>query len=179
MNARIAKAAALMMFPVLFVGCAGIQHSKSPSMACSEKWVVLPLNNYSEAPQAGQTAAKMVENALRTRGLPDVNHYPASLDDSLAEFSMSQQQYDKALDWAKGRNARYGVTGAVTEWRYKSGVDGEPAVGMTLQIVDVESGKGLWSAGGAKTGWSSDALSGVGLKLTRNLLSKASISCDN
>lgn len=178
MSLKSSLAPALATALVLLTGCAAIQSSKSPAMSCSEKWVVLPLSNYSEAPQAGQAAARMLENALRSRGLSDLQHYPASLDDSLAEFTMSQQQYDKALDWARGQNARYGVTGSVTEWRYKSGVEGEPAVGLTLQIVDVESGRGIWSAGGARTGWSSDALSGVGLKLTRGLLAKAAIPCE-
>jgi hypothetical protein len=147
-------------------------------MSCSEKWAVLPFHNYSETPQAGQAVARIVENALRSRGLGDLHYYPSSLDDSLGEYGMSQGQYERALDWAKGQNARYAVTGSVTEWRYKSGVDGEPAVGLTLEVVDVESGKGIWSAGGARTGWSSDALSGVGLKLVRSMIGKASIPCN-
>jgi polysaccharide biosynthesis protein PelC len=159
-------------------GCAPIQHSPSPALSCAEKWAVLPFHNYSETPQAGQAVARLVENGLRSRGLGDLRFYPANLEDSLGEFGMTQGQYERALDWAKGQGARYGVTGSVTEWRYKSGMDGEPAVGLTLEVVDVESGKALWSAGGARTGWSSDALTGTGLKLVRTLLSKASIPCN-
>jgi TolB-like protein len=176
MNASM-KTAALLAAAAL-AGCAPIQHSASPAMSCSEKWAVLPFHNYSETPQAGQAVARIVENALRSRGLGDLHYYPSSLDDSLGEYGMSQGQYERALDWAKGQNARYAVTGSVTEWRYKSGMDGEPAVGLTLEVVDVESGKGIWSAGGARTGWSSDALSGVGLKLVRSMIGKASIPCN-
>lgn len=176
MKIRSKPMAALAAAAVL-AGCAGIQHSHSPAMACTEKWVVLPIRNYSETPQAGQSAARMVENALRSRGLGDLQHYPSVLDDSLGEFGVSQGQYERALDWARGQRARYGVTGSVTEWRYKSGMDGEPAVGMTLEVVDVETGKGIWSAGGARTGWSSSPLSGVGLELVRRLLAKATITC--
>lgn len=172
------KTAAALFAAAALAGCAGIQHSDSPALACTEKWVVLPIHNYSESPQAGQSAARMVENALRSRGLADLRHYPSALDDSLGEFGVSQGQYERALDWAKGQRARYGVTGSVTEWRYKSGMDGEPAVGMTLEVVDVETGRGLWSAGGARTGWSSSPLSGVGLELIRRLLAKANITCD-
>jgi hypothetical protein len=171
------KALDALLAASALAGCAGIQHSDSPAMACTEKWVVLPIQNYSETPQAGLSAARMVENALRSRGLGDLEHYPASLDDSLGEFGVSQAQFDRALDWAKGQRARYGVTGSVTEWRYKSGMDGEPAVGMTLEVVDVETGKSIWSAGGARTGWSSSPLSGVGLDLFRRLLAKATITC--
>ena len=156
-------------------GCASIEHAPSPKFSCSEKWVVLPMSNFSEAPHAGKAAEKLAENVLFSRGLPDLLAYPGQ--DEGSEFTSMQKQYDKALEWARGQNARYGVTGAVTEWRYKSGVDGEPAVGITLQIVDVESGKGVWSAGGAKSGWSRDALSGVAQDLIRDLLKSASFSC--
>ena len=161
----------------LLSGCATIEHAASPTMSCAEKWVVLPMNNYSEAPHAGNAAEKLVANVLMSRGLPEVYASPEGLDDNQAEFTTTQKKYDKAVDWAKGQSARYGVTGSVTEWRYKSGVDGEPAVGMTLQIVDIESGKNIWSAGGAKSGWSRDALSGVAQELIHDLLEQASISC--
>ncbi len=159
-------------------GCAGIQHGASPSMSCVDKWVVLPFQNYSETPQAGQASARLVENALRSEGLKEVIFYPSSLEDSLIEFSMSHGQYERTLDWARWQNAVYGVTGSVAEWRYKGGSDGEPAVGLTLSVVDVKTGKTIWSASGARTGWSSDALSGTGLKLVQKLVSTADIRCN-
>jgi polysaccharide biosynthesis protein PelC len=159
------------------LGCASIQHGNSPAMACADKWIVLPFQNYSETPQAGQSAARLVENALRSRGMKELFFYPSSLEDSLIEFSLTHGQYEKTLEWAKWQNGVYGITGAVTEWRYKSGSDGEPAVGITLSVVDVKSGKTIWSASGSKTGWSRDALSGVGLKLIQKLVSAADIHC--
>jgi hypothetical protein len=37
-------------------------------------------------------------------------------------------------------------------------------------VIDVESGKVLWSAAGSRAGWSRDALSGVAQKLEKQLL---------
>ena len=54
------------------------------------------------------------------------------------------------------------VQGAVDEWRYKVGVDGEPAVGMALQVIDLQSGEVLCSGVGAKSGWSREALAAIG-----------------
>jgi hypothetical protein len=65
---------------------------------------------------------------------------------------------------------RYALTGTVEEWRYKVGVDGEPAAGVTLQIIDVATGEMLWSGSGGKSGWSREALSAVAHKLIRSLL---------
>ena len=75
-----------------------------------------------------------------------------------------------ALAWARQAGARYALTGSVDEWRYKVGVDGEAAVGVVLSIVDVESGRAVWSGSGAQSGWSREALSGVAQRLLRRLL---------
>jgi polysaccharide biosynthesis protein PelC len=164
-------------FAIGLAGCAGIHHGDSPSMSCGDKWIVLPFQNYSESPQAGQAAARLVENALRSRGMKELYFYPSSLEDSLVEFSLSHGQYEKTLDWARWQNGIYGVTGSVTEWRYKGGNEGEPAVGLTISVVDIKTGKTIWSAAGARTGWSSDALSGTGMKLVGKLISAADIRC--
>jgi hypothetical protein len=65
------------------------------------------------------------------------------------------------------------VQGAVDEWRYKVGVDGEPAVGVALQVVDLQSGAVVWSAVGAKSGWSREALAAVAQKLIGELIASA------
>jgi hypothetical protein len=75
------------------------------------------------------------------------------------------------LAWARQQGARYALAGSVDEWRYKVGVDGEPAAGVALQIIDVASGETLWSGAGGKSGWSREALSAVAQQLIRNLLS--------
>jgi hypothetical protein len=70
----------------------------------------------------------------------------------------------------------YALTGAVDEWRYKVGIDGEPAVGLTLQIINLTDGdRVVWSAAGSKSGWSREALSAVAQKLIKDMLSGAPI----
>ena len=97
-----------------------------------------------------------------------------------ADFSSAQaevlfdagdtKRQEQALAWAKEQGVRYALGGSVDEWRYKVGVDGEPAAGLTLQIIDVQSGEILWSGAGGKSGWSREALSAVAQKLIRELL---------
>jgi hypothetical protein len=52
-------------------------------------------------------------------------------------------------------------------------VDGEPAVGVALSVVDVSSGRTVWSGVGARSGWSRDALSAVAQRLLKSLLEPA------
>ena len=82
---------------------------------------------------------------------------------------------DDAKTWASQQGLRYGVSGSVTEWRYKVGVDGEPAVGMMLQITDLKSGQVVWSGSGGKTGYSRESLSGTAQKLLNQMLSSAGL----
>lgn len=45
------------------------------------------------------------------------------------------------------------------EWRYKSGLDGEPAVGITLEIRNADDNRVVWSGTSARTGWGRESLS--------------------
>jgi TolB-like protein len=83
---------------------------------------------------------------------------------------------EEAQKWAKEQGVRYAVLGSIEEWRYKVGIDGEPAVGVTLKVLDLSSGRVLWSASGAKSGWSREALSAVGQTLLSNLLSSLQLT---
>ena len=139
------------------------------------RWAVLPIVNHTDVPQAGLRAEAITEGVLRARGVGGLTKYPPTLNpESLFEPSERRAQLE-AQDWAKKNGVRYGVTGAVDEWRYKVGVDGEPAVGVALQVIDLESGAVVWSAVGAKSGWSRESLAGVAQKLIRELLAGAQI----
>ncbi|MCX8005251.1 MAG: penicillin-binding protein activator LpoB [Burkholderiaceae bacterium] len=132
------------------------------------RWAVLPLANRTETPAAGLRAAAVVEAVLAARGMNLVRP-PADLAAETLFDPPPRDAADKGLAWARANEVRYVITGAVTEWRYKVGVDGEPAVGLTLQVVDVATGRLLWSAAGARSGFSREALAGVAQKLVRDL----------
>jgi hypothetical protein len=140
------------------------------------KWVLLPIVNHTDVPQAGLRAETISEVLLRTRGISNLRRYPATLNqDSLFEPA-ERKAVNDAMVWVHEQGARYAVTGAVEEWHYKVGLDGEPAVGMTLQIIDLKEGdRVVWSAAGSKTGWSRDILSAVAQKLIKEMLSDAPI----
>jgi polysaccharide biosynthesis protein PelC len=134
-------------------------------------WVLLPIANNTETPQAALSAESMLEPLLRNRGIKTLRTYPAKLTrDTLFEPS-ERKVSEEAQSWAREQGARFGLTGSVEEWRYKVGIDGEPVVGVTLKVVDLESGLTVWSATAARSGWSRDALSAVAQRLLSDLLS--------
>jgi len=164
------KTIALGSAIVWLAGCSTIDRGQPPLLERNATWVVVPFANHTETPLAGNRAEAIAEALLHAKGVGKVQRYPASTQqEALFDAGEAKRQQD-VLAWAREQQAKYALTGAVDEWRYKVGVDGEPAAGVTLQIIDVATGNTLWSGAGGKSGWSREALSAVAQKLIRELL---------
>lgn len=136
-------------------------------------WTVLPFRNLSQTPMSAERVESLVLSALRAKTLPNVDMLPPAepvagtlplLDDGA--------RLAQAMKTARAAGYQYGVTGSVEEWRYKAGLDGEPAVGISIRVVDVATGATLWSNSGARSGWSRESLTGNGQKVINKLLTQ-------
>ncbi|WP_298212761.1 penicillin-binding protein activator LpoB [Acidovorax sp.] len=154
----------------LFTACGTTDRGRSPALERQATWVVLPFANHTETPLAGNRAQAIAEAILHAQGVGRVLRYQASTQQEALFDASDVKRQQEALEWARAQQARYALTGAVDEWRYKVGVDGEPAAGVTLSIIDLASGDTIWSGAGGKSGWSREALSAVAQKLIRDLL---------
>lgn len=161
----------LLLVAALLTACSTLDRSAAPTLSGKALWVVLPFANNTETPLAGNRAEAIAESLLRANGIGKLRRYPAALQQDALFEPGERKQLDAGLAWARAEGAQYALTGSVDEWRYKVGVDGEPAVGIALAIVDVTSGETLWSGVGGKSGWSREALSAVAQQLLRSLLS--------
>jgi TolB-like protein len=151
-------------------GCMTLDASPVISVDRSAEWVLLPFINATETPLAAQRAEAVTMGLLQSFGVGNIQRYPQSMqDENLFEAGQGKSQ-EQALAWAQARKARYGLSGTVQEWRYKVGVDGEPAVGVSLQLIDLADGRVVWSALGARSGWSRETLAGVAQKLIKSML---------
>ena len=155
---------------VLLGACSTIDRGQPPALERNAPWVVLPFANHTETPLAGNRAESIAQALLHAKGVGQVRRYPASTQQEALFDAGEAKRQQEVLAWAREQQAKYALTGAVDEWRYKVGVDGEPAAGVTLEIIDVASGNTLWSGAGGKSGWSREALSAVAQKLIRELL---------
>jgi len=155
---------------LLLGACTTVDIGKAPPLEAGASWGMLPFVNHTETPQAGQRAGMIAESLLRSGSGIAVKRYPARLDAESLFEPAERKEADAALEWARGERLRYALAGSVDEWRYKVGIDGEPAVGVTLQVIDVASGEVIWSATGGGTGWSREALSAVAQGMMRKLL---------
>lgn len=136
------------------------------------RWAILPIANNTDTPQAGLSAEAMAEHQLRSRGVANLQRYPSALSrDSLFEPT-ERKVAEEAIKWAKDQGMRFALLGSVEEWHYKVGIDGEPAVGVTLQVMDLTTDRVVWSASGAKSGWSRQAMAAVAQALLADLFGR-------
>lgn len=149
-------------------GCASHTGNPSPLLPRAAQWGLLPLSNYSQAPQAGERNEQILLSVLIKDGLhPLVYSAPGDIDPVL--LSDNERQAG-ALQWARRQKLDYLITGSVEEWRYKSGLDGEPAVGISLRVLEAATGRVLWSTSAARAGWSRESLAGASHKVLDQLV---------
>jgi TolB-like protein len=155
---------------LMLAGCATVDRGPPVAVDRAATWVVGPFENNTETPLAGRRAEAIAEALLGARGFARVERYRGaeSLDALFAPAAPASPE--AVVQWAKARGARYLLIGNVDEWRYKVGVDGEPAVGLTLAVIDLQSGETLWRAAGGRAGWSRESLAAVAQQLMRTLL---------
>jgi hypothetical protein len=159
----------LALTAALFLaGCASHTGNPSPVLPRNAHWGLLPMNNYSQTPQAGERSEQILLSVLSKGGVHPLV-YSAAGDIDPALMSDNERQAG-ALQWAKAQKLDYLITGSVEEWRYKTGLDAEPAVGMSLRVLDASSGRVLWSTSGARAGWSRESLAGTSQKVLDQLV---------
>lgn len=159
----------LVLTLAFLAGCSVMQSQQaSQPVDLNSRFAVIPLGNLSQTPQAGDQAASILSALLRAKGAAEVELYLPADDNPLIYDNRARQQ--DAIAAAQSDGADIIVSGSVDEWRYKSGLDGEPAVGITLEFRNADDNSVLWSATGARTGWGREGVTVAGHKVLDDLL---------
>lgn len=141
-------------------GCASTQLDTAPSPGADRDavWCVLaPVNNTS-TPYAGERVQRQLAALLGAHGLPRLLLAPAPDHSGPLPIDNGSDDQRQELDWARHHEARYVLLGSVDEWQYKIGLDGQPAVGFTVRLLDIQSGQILWSGVASASGDSREGL---------------------
>ena len=161
---------ALALALLTLAGCQMQNVQQGPKLDRSARWTLLPVLNNTEVPRAGERVESILGTLLRARGLDNLAAYAAPSDDAGLPELDERRRYEAAMSRARKEGYTYGVGGSVEEWRYRNGVDGEPAVGVTVQVVELATGKVVWSASGSRSGWGREVLSGTAQQLLSSML---------
>ncbi|MEJ2764884.1 hypothetical protein VV869_13080 [Photobacterium sp. MCCC 1A19761] len=149
--------------------CANYQVPDSPTFPANSRWVIMPMINNSNTPMASEKAEQILGAQLYAKGI-NARFYPASHMKDLASILDSNAKRNNAQAWLATQNVDYVITGSVEEWHYKSGLDGEPAVGITLEVQSARSQETQWRATGTRSGWGRESVSGTGQMVIAELL---------
>jgi len=167
---KFLKAAVACGVLSLLAACVTIHQGAQEPVSLAEGWVMLPFVNNTETPYAAERAESITASLLYARGVKTLAESPREAREDEISVGRKGERQKEALDWARKNRYRYAVTGTVNEWRYKVGLDGEPVVGMTLQVYALPEGRLVWSGTGSKSGWSRGAVSTVAQQVIDRLL---------
>ncbi|KTD58508.1 hypothetical protein Lsai_1115 [Legionella sainthelensi] len=170
------KILALMSLFVM-VGCTKINSSQVVPVNANAGWGIAVFANNTEVPQAGYRAMNITTGVLRSKGVHTLVFYPSNANcNKLIVCPNATPSVNAVLSWARERHLQYVVMGAVNEWDYKVGLDGEPIAGVSLQIFSVPTGQMIWSSVGSKMGTSRSGLAVIAQRLIDNMLFSLKIS---
>jgi len=155
-------------FILLLGGCSSHLSKKSVQLPLDKKYAIASFWNYTETPMAGLRTATIVESILAQK-----NVAIASLIGGSEEMvsSKSKQEFLKTkIANAKELGVDYLILGNVQEWRYKTGIDGEPVVSYSMKIVNLKSGAIIFNGVGAKSGWGHKSIGVVAQEIAEELI---------
>jgi len=127
-------------------------------------YAVIPFENYTDTPLAGYRIASILEGVMRAKGFRVINRVW-----EYRETEPTRQELKKYFEEALKR-ADFVVFGTVNEFRYKTGIDGEPAVSISVYVYDKASGKVIKGASASASGWAHESLGTVAQKLLRKVI---------
>jgi hypothetical protein len=159
---------------VLLSACATttLSANDAPKLDLSTSWVLLPSINNTETPQAGGRLDSIAASLVRARGINLSMYSTSGQDDDTFNWADRRHQ-DQALERAGKQGYHYAIAGSVNEWRYKVGVEGEPVASISMSVIDVSTGKTIWSGSAARTGSTDYSVSAMAQELVNQMLDKA------
>jgi len=157
------KSLLIVMMAFFMAGCSAVINSQNslPKIHSQKDMVVavFKLRNYTDTPRAGRRAANIVQGVLLSEDYIVKNH----IDNRDKTIEEMQQEAQKD-------GAKYFLTGGVSEWRYKTGIDGEPAVSLRLVLYKTDDLKIIWSATGSDSDWGISSVGTVAQKLIQEMM---------
>ncbi len=161
----------ILVFSLFFFSsCGKVENVTVSVLPKRATYNVERFKNFSDTPMAGCRISAIVAGVLRAKGYEVVNGWIKPCDEDLNDFSENKT--------ATGKNgtfkikADYTVFGSVNEFRYKAGLDGEPAVSITIYVKRNTDGKLIKAGTVSASGWYYESLGTVAQQLVNDFFSE-------
>ena len=154
----------------IVTGCSSMINKKKIELPLNKQYAIASFWNYTETPMAGLRAASIVESVLAKNNIILSSLVAGSEE---MESTKSKQAFIKAKkEEAKQLGAEYLIMGNVQEWRYKTGIDGEPVVSFNILVIELQTDKVLFNGVGAKSAWGHKSIGIVAQEIAQELIPK-------
>ena len=153
---------------LIFTGCVresyNISNQKIPTDV-----EIIPFVNLTQTPMAGYKVASIVNGVMKTKG------YNVKL------FGFSGEEYtpEEINTLLNKADKRYIITGYVNEYRYRTGIDGEPASSVTIKVYDKKEHKYIYTSTFSITGDTYNSLGVITQEAINNVIKNAQIDTKN
>lgn len=159
---------------LMLAACSSYNLPESPKLDSKKQWVVMPFNNYSGSAFASEQAEEITTSVFKEEEV-NIKIYQVS-DLNALDIVLDPSIKTKAANkWLVNQKADYIVSASVAEWKYKSGLDSEPSVGITIKIIDAKTNQLLWQGTGAGSGWGRENLAQTGMEVISEIIEELDI----
>ena len=160
----------LTFLSFIIVGCSTLINKKNVELPLKKRYAISSFWNYTETPMAGLRASTIVESVLSKNSI-DITSLIGGSEEMESVKSKKSFLNSKKLE-AKSKGANYLITGDVQEWRYKTGIDGEPVVSFGITIIDLESDRVIFNGVGASSAWGHKSIGVEAQEIAQKLIPK-------
>ena len=154
----------LLVSVAVVLSCAKVVDTTALSLPKGKIYAVAPFENYTDTPLAGYRVASMLEGILRAKGYKVADRVWEYPDKEPSREEIKNFLY-KSL-----KKADYVFFGSVNEFRYKTGIDGEPAVSVSVFLMESSTGKVIGGSSLSASGWAHESLGTVLQELLREAI---------
>lgn len=156
------KKVILVIISLVLLSCSSTVENIQKGLREYSVFVVIPFENNTEVPLAGLRVASIAEAVAYSKG------YDVKRVMTYEQREYTQEEIMNIISALKDKNVDYVITGSVNEFRYKAGIDGVPAVSITLRIFSLRGNRWVYVASVSKSGWYFQSVS----TLAQNILNR-------
>lgn len=166
---------ALFCFILISAGCAHVvtTGSSEGDSLLVDRLLLPPFTNATDDQHASRALTEMTGSALVQAGIALYQTEELVLRTSDDEAQGGDGRY---AEIARSMSASHLLIGTVHEYRYKTDLDGDPAVGITMRIVEASSGRTVWQGTSANVGYAFASVTSAGQKAVNRLVAEMPIA---
>ena len=104
-------------------------------------------------------ASNIIEGVMLAKGYKIITH-----------IQEDEKTFEEMRNIALKENAKYFLYGGVSEWRYKTGIDGEPAVSLKCVLYNTKTSEVAWSATASDSDWINTSIGTTAQNLIESMI---------